>query len=88
VSHDWDQDVFSEIYTVDANAKCKDNDEPRLKMKYLGVQSTCYGEDVTFKKGVELFELNITNPKLWSALPKTPWKFYNGTCFENGYHDR
>jgi hypothetical protein len=35
--HDWDEMIFTEIYTVDADKDCTIGDEPVINMVYPGV---------------------------------------------------
>lgn len=72
---DWKQLIFTEIYTVDATAKCEGSDLPKLTMPYPGVGMTCYGEDISFK------DRELAN----YTKKEESMKYFLGSCEENGY---
>jgi hypothetical protein len=45
--HDWDQFIFSGIYSIAADKECDKNDQTVMSMTYPGVQPTCYAEDIS-----------------------------------------
>jgi hypothetical protein len=57
-TNDWNQFIFSGIYSIGAGSECSVNDEPVLSMTYPGVQPTCYAEDIS------LNDANIEQNKL------------------------
>ena len=71
--YDWEQKLFSDIYTVNADQNCTKGDRDIIVMPWQGAMDICYAEDVL--ASVKDEDDDVMYPK----------RYFHGTCSDNRY---